>query len=464
MNRAFRGARRALAALRPSAGSTTPVVAVVGLAGAVTVGFAFAGLGSVPPIVIALLVAAVLAEAFPVPIEGVRPGESSFATVFIAATAGLHGWRPAVLVGVLTMLLVELRHWRPAPKLIYNTSLYALSGAAAGAAVALVPGDYLSGAIAAAAFYVVNIALLAALFSRMQQERYRHVARGFFVSTLAPFVVMGATTAILVELWHESAFYGLLLAPPLVAIVVYQRSLVAAMKRQRELDQLKDEFIAVVSHELRTPLSSVYGGAVTLQREGLDADSRERIIAIIRRESARLAKLVDAVLWASRLDARKVEQRQMQCDVEALVEEVVSSAAEFAPDNVRIVTESNGGLQCSGDPDQLRQVLANLVDNAVKYSPEGGTVRVETHGENASIRFSVSDQGMGVAEEDRERIFEKFTRLDPEMRHGVGGTGLGLYICRELVRQMGGSIWVDSRSGEGSTFTFEIPAERGGRT
>jgi signal transduction histidine kinase len=271
---------------------------------------------------------------------------------------------------------------------------------------------------------------------------------------------MAATTAILVELWHESAFYGLLLAPPLVAIVVYQRSLVAAMKRQRELDQLKDEFIAVVSHELRTPLSSVYGGAVTLQREGLDEDSRERIIAIIRRESARLAKLVDAVLWASRLEARKVEGRWAVCDIESLVEDVVASAAEFAPENVRIVTASNGGLQCAGDPEQLRQVLANLVDNAVKYSPEGGTVRVETHGADGNIRVSVSDEGIGVAEEDRDRIFEKFTRLDPEMRHGIGGTGLGLYICRELVRQMGGKIWVDSSGGEGSTFTFEIPAER----
>jgi len=431
-------------------------------AAAVLVGFALAGIETIPPEVAVLLVAAVLAELFPVPIEGVAPGEGSFATVFIAGTAALYGWRPAVLVGALTMLIVELRNWRPFAQLAYNSSLYALAGGAAGGVAALIPEAYRTGLGSAAAFYVVNIALLTAVVSRVRGQTYFDVARSFYVSTLMPFVVIAATTGILVQLWEESPFYALLLAPPLLTIIIYQRSLVRAMKRQRELDKLKDEFIAVVSHELRTPLSSVYGGAVTLQRQDIDPDSRERIIGIIRRESARLAKLVDAVLWASRLDAQKTNENEAVVDVDELVDEVVSAAAEFAPDNLSVVVESNGTAECRRDPEHLRRVLANLVDNAIKYSPDGGTVTVRTIGENGHVRFSVSDEGIGVPESERERIFEKFTRLDPEMRQGIGGTGLGLYICRELVQQMGGGIWVEDGSEGGSTFTFEIPA-RGGK-
>jgi signal transduction histidine kinase len=464
VNLALPGLRRIRATVAaPTPAGTGPIIVVVSAAAVVLVGFALAGIGTIPPEVAVLLVAAVLAELFPVPIEGVAPGEGSFATVFIAGSAALYGWRPAVLIGALTMVIVELRHWRPFAQLAYNSSLYALAGGAAGGVAALIPENYRTGVPSALAFYVVDIALLTAVVSRVRGQTYFHVARSFYVSTLMPFVVMAATTGILVQLWRESPFYALFLAPPLLAIVIYQRSLVAAMKRQRELDQLKDEFIAVVSHELRTPLSSVYGGAVTLQREGLDPEARERIIGIIRRESARLAKLVDGVLWASRLDARKAQGRQTVCDVSELVDEVVSSAAEFAPETIDLKVETNGGATWEGDPEQIRRILANLVDNAIKYSPEGGTVTVTAHADNGSIRFSVSDEGIGVPEQDRERIFEKFTRLDPEMRHGISGTGLGLYICRELARQMGGGIWVENREDGGSTFTFEIPA-RGGTT
>jgi signal transduction histidine kinase len=103
-------------------------------------------------------------------------------------------------------------------------------------------------------------------------------------------------------------------------------------------------------------------------------------------------------------------------------------------------------------------VLANLVDNAVKYSPGGGKVSVRIANGNGSVRFAVSDTGLGIPPGEMRRIFEKFYRLDPDMTRGVGGTGLGLYICRELVRRMEGRIWVDSTLGEGSTFVVELPA------
>ena len=110
------------------------------------------------------------------------------------------------------------------------------------------------------------------------------------------------------------------------------------------------------------------------------------------------------------------------------------------------------------DARRLGRVLANLVDNAVKYSPDGGAVEVEARRGSDGVRFTVTDQGLGVPEAERGRIFEKFVRLDPHMRRGIPGTGLGLYICRELVEQMGGRIWIDDNEGRGSTFAFELPA------
>jgi two-component system phosphate regulon sensor histidine kinase PhoR len=113
----------------------------------------------------------------------------------------------------------------------------------------------------------------------------------------------------------------------------------------------------------------------------------------------------------------------------------------------------------SADPSQLRQVVANLIDNAIKYSPEGGRVTVSLSPDNGAVRLAVSDSGIGIPPDERRRIFEKFYRLDPEMTGGIGGTGLGLYICRELVRRIDGRIWVEENGSRGSTFVVEIPRE-----
>jgi signal transduction histidine kinase len=115
----------------------------------------------------------------------------------------------------------------------------------------------------------------------------------------------------------------------------------------------------------------------------------------------------------------------------------------------------------AGDPERTRQVLTNLVDNAINYSPAGGRIRLGLEVDDGHARFTVRDEGLGIPLGEQKRIFEKFYRLDPDHRRGVGGSGLGLYICRELVRSMNGRIWVDSDPGKGATFTFELPiAER----
>jgi signal transduction histidine kinase len=111
-----------------------------------------------------------------------------------------------------------------------------------------------------------------------------------------------------------------------------------------------------------------------------------------------------------------------------------------------------------GDRDKVRQVLVNLVENAIKYSPDGGRIQVGVESQEENVLFLVRDEGLGIPSDEQSRVFEKFYRVDPQMTRGVGGTGLGLYICNELVGRMGGHIWLESKDGEGSTFLFELPA------
>jgi PAS domain S-box-containing protein len=238
------------------------------------------------------------------------------------------------------------------------------------------------------------------------------------------------------------------------------------LTQDRALDELKAEFVSTVSHELRTPLAAIYGAAMTLQRPELReaGEQHDRLLSVIHRESERLATIVDDILWASRLDSNTLQLSIQSCDAEELVKGVVEAADVHRPANIELRLATPEDLpQVSGDPDKIRQVLANLLDNAVKYSPDGGRIEVELSTNGSSVRFAVHDPGLGVPAAEHRRIFEKFYRLDPDLTRGVGGTGLGLYICRELVRRMGGRIWVDSpRPGvKGSTFAFELPAARG---
>jgi signal transduction histidine kinase len=443
---------------------TAPIVVPVCTAAAALVGFALwdGGLRNLAGPAIALLLAATLAEAFPVPIEHVTAGATSFANVFIVTAAVIYGWRTAVLIGAMAMIAAEVYRRAPLVRVSYNSALYALAAAAAGLSADALPDRFRVGLLSSLCFYLVDVILLAAVLARIREERYLPVARSFFLSTLLPFLVMAAITGILVHLWNDSPWWSLLLVPPLVAIGMHQRSLLETVRRQRELDTLKDEFIAVISHELRTPLASVYGAAVTLEERTVDQETQRRLLDVIRGESKRLATVVNDVLWASRLEAKKTTAEPEWCDAAALAHEAAGRAAEIAPANVSIVAAGDS-VAAHVAPEQLRMVLANLIDNAVKYSPEGGTVDVRVEQRDGHVRFSVSDQGIGVPERERERIFDKFIRLDPEMSRGIGGTGLGLYICRELVAQMGGTIWVSANTPQGSTFAFEIPAaEEGG--
>jgi signal transduction histidine kinase len=418
--------------------------------------------GSTVAAAAAFLLAATIAEGFPVPLENVAVGRTSLATVFVITSAVLYGWSVATPVAALAMAAVELARRRELIRLAYNTTVYALSGIAAGTAADAVNGSDL-GQLAAAtlvaglAFYSVNITLIAAVVARSGDERPQTVLNRYVSRTLVPFGVMVCVALVLAVAWDRSPLVAIALAGPLASIVIYERRMYEAFVRLHELDRMKDEFIAIVSHELRTPLASVYGAAVTLQRDVLEPKTRNSLLDVVYHESARLARLVDQVLSASRLESDRSKLEVEPVDPLEVAREVVESTRRRLPAALHIDLVDTAPPPVSADAEKLKQVLVNLVENAVKYSPEGGRIEVRLVPAGNQVRFSVQDEGIGMPADEQGHIFEKFHRLDPNLTRGVGGTGLGLYICRELLQRMGGRIWVESELGAGSTFTFELP-------
>jgi two-component system phosphate regulon sensor histidine kinase PhoR len=234
--------------------------------------------------------------------------------------------------------------------------------------------------------------------------------------------------------------------------------------RERRLEELRAQFVATISHELRTPLASLHGAAMTLiEREHeLPDQTRQDLLDMIGAQSKRLADLVEEILLTGQLDSGSLRVVTEPFDAEELVWSVAAAARLRVGDDTTIDVSIPAVLpKVVGDPARTRQVLTNLVDNAIKYAPHGGRMQVGVEAGDGYARFTVSDEGLGIPLGEQKRIFEKFYRLDPDHRRGIGGSGLGLYISRELVRTMNGRIWVESDPGKGATFTFELPlAER----
>ena len=235
-----------------------------------------------------------------------------------------------------------------------------------------------------------------------------------------------------------------------------------SLTEERALDELKGEFIATVSHELRTPLAAIYGSAQTLLRTDLELDDsgRKRLLDVIAQEAERLSRIADEILFAGKLDTGQFSLGEQGFDFRTLAQDVVEEmrSAFAAQENISIELAVPDTIETvAGDPDKLRQVLINLIDNAVKYSPDGGRIEVAIEPREAGVRIVVKDEGIGIAPPHQRRIFGKFYRVDPDLTRGVGGTGLGLYICRELVRLMEGRVTVSSEEGKGSTFVVDLP-------
>jgi two-component system, OmpR family, phosphate regulon sensor histidine kinase PhoR len=228
----------------------------------------------------------------------------------------------------------------------------------------------------------------------------------------------------------------------------------------RRLERVRRDFVANVSHEFKTPLTAIQGFAETLLGGALDDKAnRKRFVEIIREHARRLARLTDDMLKLSRIEAGRLELELRPIRVETLVNGCLETTRPRAESKgLQLHIQLPSGLPpIHGDVAQLGEVLQNLLDNAVQYTPSGGGITVEARQNGHEIIFTVADTGIGVPESDLERIFERFYRVDAARSREAGGTGLGLAIARHIVEAHGGRIWVESAVGQGSRFHFSVP-------
>jgi two-component system phosphate regulon sensor histidine kinase PhoR len=230
----------------------------------------------------------------------------------------------------------------------------------------------------------------------------------------------------------------------------------------RRLERMKTEFVSTVSHELRTPLTSIKGFIATLleDREGyFDAETRYEFYQIIDQETDRLRRLIEDLLNLSRIERGVALQPHWQrVDLEKVIDRVLTIQRSYTDKHQLIADIPEPLPPIVADEDKIDGVLTNLVNNAIKYSPNGGEVRVRAVREDNTILISVQDQGIGIPKDKLSKIFEKFERIDTKETRAAGGTGIGLYLVKHLVELHEGQIWAESEGpGKGSTFYVRIP-------
>jgi len=228
----------------------------------------------------------------------------------------------------------------------------------------------------------------------------------------------------------------------------------------RRLERMRQDFVANVSHELRTPLSSIKGYSETLlDGEKIKAEERKEFLDIIYRESDRLAKLIDDLLDLSKIESGKMSMAFIPIEIGPVIKRSAGVLEKLAREkSIKVEADIPSGLpNVLADENRLSQVFLNLLDNAVKYTPDGGSVKISVLPRDKYLQVDISDTGIGIPQDDLPRIFERFYRVDKARSRQLGGTGLGLSIVKHIVQGHDGQVWVKSEPGRGSTFSFTIP-------
>jgi len=228
----------------------------------------------------------------------------------------------------------------------------------------------------------------------------------------------------------------------------------------RESERLKSDLVNTVSHELRTPLSGVLGFTKLLLTRDFDPETRHHYLGIVDAQARRLSGLLDDFLDVRRIEEGRFERAKELVDMATLLEEEAQLYRQQSPKHEVAVEIDHPPLSVIGNPDRLRQVIGNLISNAIKYSPQGGVVAVTADRENGAVRVEVRDEGMGIPAGQQSQIFTKFFRGDAAAS-GITGTGLGLAVSRDIVESHGGRIGFSSAEGRGTTFFVELPGANG---
>ncbi len=249
----------------------------------------------------------------------------------------------------------------------------------------------------------------------------------------------------------------------MVSDVTEQRKAEEEVKNLRELDRTKDEFLNIAAHELKTPLASVMGMSQMLQnrKSSFEEDCRE-YLDTINKEAFRLSRVVKQILTVTRFEQGKQEIKEQKFNLGNFVNSLRSTLEVLADRNdSQIDIEIRDNINIKSDKDKVAEVIYNLVENAVKYGKEGQTITIRVSREEKNkAKVEVMDQGQGLSREKQKKIFVKFGQLDDYLKRDHEGLGLGLYICKVIIKKMGGQIKVSSTPGKGSNFYFILPLKK----
>lgn len=244
------------------------------------------------------------------------------------------------------------------------------------------------------------------------------------------------------------------------SIFIIGNSIINEVEQFARLNKMKSEFVSVASHQLRTPLSAINWETELLLskfKEGLTEKQKETV-ETISQLSKRMARLVSDLLDVARIDQGRLVLKKEKIDLIKLTGEVIRDILPLAQaHNVQIVFGDKNPALILGDPEKLKLVVENLLSNAIKYTARKGLVEISFKNENKSIICSIRDNGVGIPENQQKQVFEKFFRSDNVVKHQTEGTGLGLYIAKNIIEQSGGDIWFNSKENFGSVFNFSVP-------
>jgi two-component system phosphate regulon sensor histidine kinase PhoR len=231
--------------------------------------------------------------------------------------------------------------------------------------------------------------------------------------------------------------------------------------KEREVEQLKDEFFSTISHDLRTPLFSIHGFAQIMLEEGdnLDEATRGEFLATIQRQALQLSEMVSNLLDLSKFDEGRFELEKQPVAVADLIHQTILKLQGFAhQEKIKLVSDVSPTLPLvEADRERLEQVLTNLIGNAIKFSEAEGQVLIKAAKVTGEIQIEVQDHGIGIPPEDLEQIFSRFYQSESGNKRSKAGSGLGLHIAKKIVEAHGGKIWAESEVGQGSTFQFTLP-------